>query len=141
MLEGQLMKLRRKLKKILPTRFSLIFDGWSHGDTHYVGVFATFPTSTMIGYTKILLGISPMGNEESQSADAYIEYFEFILDSFEKTWSNVSALIGDNFATNKAVAKKVKCSFIGRASHRFNLAVQGYLKVYSDNLNQIHHIC
>jgi len=77
-----------------------------------------------------------MGNEESQSADAYIEYFEFILDSFEKS----RALIGDNRATNKAVAKKVKCSFIGCASHRFNLAVQEYLKVYSDDLNQIHHI-
>ena len=50
-----------KIAKELPKVFCLVFDGWSCGDTHYVGLFATFPAENNIGYRKALLSFSPMG--------------------------------------------------------------------------------
>ena len=30
------------ITKLLPDKFALIFDGWKSGDTHFVGIFASF---------------------------------------------------------------------------------------------------
>lgn len=31
-----------KIRHRIPEHFALVFDGWSHGDNHYVGIYASF---------------------------------------------------------------------------------------------------
>ncbi|ETV86973.1 hypothetical protein H257_01991 [Aphanomyces astaci] len=44
--------VERKIASQLPDKFALVHDGWSHGSTHYLAIFATFPSSDPIGYTR-----------------------------------------------------------------------------------------
>ncbi|ETV83487.1 hypothetical protein H257_04208 [Aphanomyces astaci] len=44
--------VERKIASQLPDQFALVHDGWSHGSTHYLAIFATFPSSDPIGYTR-----------------------------------------------------------------------------------------
>jgi hypothetical protein len=74
------------------------------------------------------------------NADAHIAYFDYILELYDKDWSNIAALIGDNCSTNRSFAGKAKCHFIGCESHRFNLAVKTYLEEYEDTLQKINDI-
>ena len=74
----------------------------------------------------------PCDDEDSLTAKSLQEYLTFTLSVFNKDWTNVSALIGDNCATNKAVANSTGVGFIGCASHRFNLAVQDILVQHDD---------
>jgi hypothetical protein len=39
----------------IPDKFAICFDGWSAGDTHYIGVFAVFQSSSSEDYTITLL--------------------------------------------------------------------------------------
>ena len=124
-----------KIAALLPGTFGLVFDGWAVGQTHYLGVFATYPKdNTELGYNKVLLSFVPLTDEESFNADAHIAYFEYILELYDKDWSNVAALIGDNCSMNRSFAGKVKCCFIGCESHQFNLAMNTYFKAYTDFL-------
>lgn len=38
-----------KIPEMVPKKFSLVFDGWSHVDTHYVGILKSFPASKSLG--------------------------------------------------------------------------------------------
>jgi hypothetical protein len=64
------------------------------------------------------------------NADAHIAYFDYILELYDKDWSNIAALIGDNCSTNRSFAGKSNGYFIGCESHQFNLAVKTYLEAY-----------
>jgi hypothetical protein len=37
------VKVEQKVKSLLPNMFSLAFDGWSSGGTHFITVFAMWP--------------------------------------------------------------------------------------------------
>ena len=134
-------KVEETIITLLPEAFALVFDGWTLGQTHYLAVFATFPDSEAEnGYQKVLLSFSPLNNKESLNAESHIAFFEFILEQFGKSWSNVVALIGDNCSTNRSFAAKVNINFIGCASHRFNLAMKSYLGEYEMLLRKINEI-
>ncbi len=97
-------RVERKISRLLPDKFALVFDGRSASDTHYVAMFATFPTSNENGYDKVLLAFSPFEDENTQNAQNHYDFAIFVLSVYEKTLSNVVALIGDNCNTNKAFA-------------------------------------
>ena len=62
--------VERKIIGLLPSIFALVFDGWTMGQTHYLGVFATFPDGeSKSGYKQVLLSFSPLTNEESLNAE------------------------------------------------------------------------
>lgn len=64
-----------------------------------------------------------MENEASQDADdEHFDLLSFALFVFGKIMNNVVALIGDNAATNRVFARKVRLLYISYYSHRFNLA-------------------
>ncbi len=63
--------------------------------------------------TKCFLAFSPFEDEESQNAQNHYDFTIFVLSVYEKTLSNVVALIGDNCNTNKAFANKMRCGFVG----------------------------
>ncbi|ETL50528.1 hypothetical protein L916_00253 [Phytophthora nicotianae] len=51
--------------------------------------------------------------------------------------SSLSFLIGDNCATNQAIAILLNVPLIGCASHRFNLAVNSYLSYYKTEVEAV----
>jgi hypothetical protein len=133
--------VQQKIRHLLPEVFALVFDGWTFDQTHYSGIFATFPYQEYeSGYKKVLLLFSPMTDKESLRANAHVSFFEFILGFYNKTWENVAALIDDNCSTNKSFAGKAKSYFIGCESHRFNLAVKVHLEKYKHLLKKINNI-
>lgn len=70
---------RRKISKALPGRFALSFYGWQCGETHYIGVFAKFPSEEKEGYEKDLLGISPMADDSTQDDTEQQDFLNFVL--------------------------------------------------------------
>ncbi|RQM21052.1 hypothetical protein B5M09_013373 [Aphanomyces astaci] len=130
--------LEAKLKNTLPKSFACVIDAWTSGSTHYVAVFASFPSDSLRGYEKVLLALSPMNDEDSLRAAAFLEFFDFVLDVYGKRRRNVVALIGDNCATNRAFYRLAGIPMVGCASHRFNLFVGDVLADCEDLLCAVH---
>jgi len=132
-------EVEAKIRSALPQKFCLVFDGWSHLQTHFLGVYATFPSRSPTGYSKILLGFSPFESEQSTNADAHIDYFEFVLKLFDKEFSNVTAIVGDNCSVNHSIATKIghvsNTGFIGCASHRYNLALKNLITKHASEVS------
>lgn len=105
------------------------------GDTHYVGVLATFPSEKPCGFDSKLLALAPMGNEDSQNADDHFEFLEFVLGVFGKSFSNVAVLIGDNCNTNRAFSRRVGPIFVGCHSHRYNLALKDIMLGHKSSID------
>ena len=87
-----------------------------------------------------MLAFSPFEDETSQDAQHHFDFLSVVLDIFNKSWINVTALIGDNCSTNHALANKAKVGFIGCSSHRFNIAVQDILQSHAAIIAKIHVI-
>ena len=130
--------VEKKISNLLPNKFAIVFDGWTAGTTHYLGVFSSFTAHNENGYSTRLLGFSPMGDETTLDADEHVGYLSYVLELFGYSFENVVALIGDNCNTNKSIANKLSLPLIGCASHRFNLAVQDILSEHETLLFKVH---
>lgn len=129
--------VEKRIANILPEKFSIQFDGWSGGDTHYVSIFAAFPATNANGYVSYMLACSPMENETALTASEHYEFLSFVLGLFNKSLVNVVAITGDNCNTNRSLARLGGLNFVGCASHRFNLAVKDILKRYEHSIGMI----
>lgn len=109
-----------------------MFDGCDGGGAYYVGVFATYPANNCHSYEKILIGMSPIENEDCFNAGEHYDYMEYALDVHGKNYINVAAIIGDKTSTDKAFARRAGPIFVGCHSHKFNLAVKDILCDYTD---------
>lgn len=98
------------ISRLLPPTFAIVFDWWTSRDTHYVAVYATFPSDTPNGFACVLLAFSPFENETSQGSSNYPLLFEFVLRVYDKDLSNVCAIIGDNCNTNRVATQA--CNFL-----------------------------
>uniref|UniRef100_H3H8T4 BED-type domain-containing protein n=1 Tax=Phytophthora ramorum TaxID=164328 RepID=H3H8T4_PHYRM len=114
-----------KIADILPLFVGIMFDGWTNISTHYIGIIATFMENGV--YYEVLLGCSPPLNEKSYTADEHYALLEAVLSIFGKPITSPSVIIGDNCATNKALADLMKVPLIGCGCHKLNLAVKAYL--------------
>lgn len=117
------MSVKKKVASAPPDKFALVIDGWTEAKSYYLCVYATFSAHNEIGFESFLLGVTPLSEEDSHSAEVQKETVQFVLDVFEKCKENV-VLIGDNCATNRLLANLISCGFVGCASHRYNLAVK-----------------
>ena len=108
--------------------------------THYAAIYACFPAKNELGYQYCLLGFGPYEDETKLGTAELHEYISFTLSVYDKSWSNVTCLIGDNCSVNKAVANLVGCPFVGCASHRFNLAVQDYINEHSTEVQMVNDL-
>lgn len=108
--------------------FGIMFDGWSSGQYHFVGVLAVYCVND-VRYER-LIGLSPL--EDGQTADAHIDHLDRILDVYGKHKSQVTFIVADNCATNQSIATKLDVPLVGCASHRLNLAVNKFLSGYSE---------
>lgn len=71
---GQLNEIvEERIVSILPDMFSLLFDGWTCGRTHYLGVFAAFVDEEVAGEAQKmnyrLLSISPLMEQIDPTTD------------------------------------------------------------------------
>lgn len=136
-ISGLTALVEEKISSLLPSKFCLVFDGWSSNLTHFIAVFATFPSDNHCGYSARLLTVSPIGDECSLNADDHIDFLKYILELYGKTWSNVIALVGDNVSVNKSISNKTGKPLIGCASHRYNLAVRDIIDGDIDLIDKI----
>jgi hypothetical protein len=76
-----------------------------------------------------LLAFSPLLDETDFTAESHHEFVVSVLTNvFQKSLDNVLCLIGDNCATNKALADLCGKPLIGCHAHRFNLECSAYLE-------------
>lgn len=136
--ENLVQLVEKKITENLPKLFCIIFDGWSAGDTHYLGVFATFAAGNKEGYERVLLTFSPMGDETSLTAEEHKAFLTFILGIYNRSWHNVVALVGDNCNTNKCISRLTNTPLVGCASHRFNLAVMDIIREHDSIISKVH---
>ncbi len=81
-LEKLTSRVEQRISEKLPSKFAIVFDGWSTGDAHYVACFASFESNSKFGFSMILLGFSPFEDELSQDAEHHYKYLEFFLELF-----------------------------------------------------------
>lgn len=83
----------------------------------------------------MLLAFSPLLEDAFDfTAESHKKFMDFYLDHYGKSMENVVCLVGDNCATNQALADLCGKPLVGCASHRFNLEVQAYLSRTCDPL-------
>lgn len=95
----------------------------------------SFPSDNAYRYERVLLGFSPLGEEEALDAENHLRYITFVLGLFNKSLNNVVSITGDNAAVNLKLAKLIQQQnpsnfFVGCASHRLALAVKDLMKPY-----------
>lgn len=129
-----------KIQTRLAAKFPIVFDGWSSGDTHYLGEFAIYPFNCASGYESIMLSPEPMGAEESLTAEEHYKFLKYLLGVFDKNIENVVALVGDNANTNKAFANRIGPIFVGRHSHRCNVTVKDILSGHKMSIAKVRFI-
>lgn len=115
----------------------LFFYGWSASSAHFVAIVANFPSQCNSGYRFVVWGLSPLLNEESQSAEEIVELFSYVLALNVKRAKNGVAIIGDNCATNRLVLRSFEGSFVGCTSHRFQLEMKGIMTEQNDCFDAI----
>ena len=134
-------RVEKKIAQTLPEKFALIIDAWTANSTHFVAVFASYPDNTSLGFSRVLLGFSPLESETEFTAEEHKTFLEWMLSNvYNKSLTNVVAIIGDNAAVNKTLADTCKTRFIGCASHRFNLAVNKLLEDWKEILDKVHSL-
>ncbi|KAG6599843.1 Phosphoenolpyruvate carboxykinase [Phytophthora cinnamomi] len=125
------------IEKELGDIFGVIWDGWTHGTVHYVGIYGvTFVNGKR---RERLLSLSPLV-DGSQDAEVHIAMFKRVLSLYNKNVSMVAFLVGDNCATNRRIATLMELPLVGCASHRYNLAVNRYLAAYESELAAVNSL-
>jgi hypothetical protein len=150
----ELLELR--VARELPAAFGLVIDGWTSSNRHYVAVFAVFDSDST-GITGggvgtdyfddlecssrrfLLLAFSPLEVEEDLGAQSQYDLIADTLSRYNKPWSAVKFLTGDNCSVNQYIGRKEGAiPFIGCASHRFNLAVKDFMKTEDELISKVH---
>jgi hypothetical protein len=75
-----------------------------------------------------LLTFAPLLDETNQTAENHVNFILALLEWFSIQLRGCICLIGDNCSTNKATANLLGKPLLGCHAHRFNLAVESYLK-------------
>ena len=126
--------VKEYIKHLLPAKFVLIFDGWTEGTDHYIGIWASYnktdrsedgkehPVQTLLSIRPLLAdGINGM------TAQDHLSHINRILDGYGKNKTNVVCLVGDNCNVNQSIARTMEVPLIGCGSHKFNLAVRKWI--------------
>lgn len=128
--------VRADIKARLPNKFALIFDGWTEGTDHYIGIWASYnvilPQNEESGKettTQSLLSIRPLLADgiDGMTAKDHLCHIQKVLNVYGKEQSNVICLVGDNCNVNQSIARTMCVPLIGCASHKFNLAVRRWM--------------
>lgn len=124
--------VKETIQAELPSKFPLVFDGWSEGSTHYIGVAAAYIRTDQNGNdvpVQTMLSMKPLLAEgiKGMRASDHLEHIEKVLGMYGKTFDNVLCLVGDNCSVNQSMGRILGVPLIGCASHKFNLAVRQWI--------------
>lgn len=86
-------RVQRAISAILKSKFVLVLDGWTCGQTHYLGMFTSFHTSSAFVYGVRLLALSPICDESILDAAEHVSSIKYILGVHRKHLGNVFALL------------------------------------------------
>ncbi|OWY97264.1 hypothetical protein PHMEG_00032258 [Phytophthora megakarya] len=89
-MEGVFIKVGEKMEVEMGASSGLIFDDWSYGSMHFVGLCAVYCVDGQL-----------------RTPDAHIKLLLAVLGIYNKTAAMVHFLVGDNGVTNKAIATKM----------------------------------
>ncbi|GMF11141.1 unnamed protein product [Phytophthora lilii] len=110
-------------------------DAWTEDGTHFVAIIAITPSD------KFLLCFSTLSNESDMSADATIDLFDYVLDTYGiDAATQLCFYVCDHASVNVAIARKTSVPMIGCASHRMNLAVHALMEEHTDLLDKVHRL-
>lgn len=123
--------LKETLQKELPSRFAVVFDGWTEGTHHYIGIAASYIKEIDGKETacQTMLSMQPLladGIKGMRAAD-HIEHLSKVLLSYGKRCADIVCLVGDNCSVNQSMARLLNVPLLGCASHKFNLAVRRWI--------------
>jgi hypothetical protein len=104
-------------------------DGWTENCTHFCVLFACIPGTC----DRIMLAFSPLLDQTTQDVNAHYNWIVATLAIYEKNVENILFFCSDNTNTMPAVARLLKCHFIGCNSHRLALYVKQYLDCDEDD--------
>jgi ribosomal protein L37AE/L43A len=124
--------LKERVTEFLPDKFVLVFDGWTEGTQHYIGVSASYSSVLKNGKdvaVLTLLSMRPLLVEmiEGMTADDHLEHLSIVLRVYGKTLDNVVCLSGDNCSVNRKMSRTLGVPLLGCGSHKFNLAVRKWI--------------
>jgi hypothetical protein len=125
--------VKETIQAELPPKFIIVFDGWTEGTHHYIGIAAAYlkvgadgkevPVQTILSMKPLLVdGIKGM------RAMDHLNHVGKVLESYGKTCEDIICLVGDNCSVNQSMARILGVPLIGCASHKFNLAVRQWIK-------------
>ena len=114
-----------EIRRRLPEKFGILFDGWTDSCIHYVAVFATYMCEDE--YNETMLACAQLPCEQNMTADNHEEFLSETLDVYEKKLEHVACLIGDNCAVNQKLYSITGIPLIGCCAHKFNLAVDRWI--------------
>jgi hypothetical protein len=124
--------VKETIQAELPPKFIIVFDGWTEGFHHYIGIAAAYlkvgadseevPVQSILSMKPLLAD----GMKGMRATD-HLEHVEKVLESYGKTLENILYLVGDNCSVNQSMARILGVPLIGCASHKFNLAVRQWI--------------
>lgn len=130
-------EVKKQIASVLPEKFSIIFDGWTSHNVHYIALFACFLCNSTNEKIQVLLSFSPLLDETSMSAFNHCEFINSSLENYGKSIKNVVCLTGDNCSTNKKISKDLNCPLVGCYYHRLNLFCKKMFSSVSPTLDKI----
>lgn len=123
--------MRNSIKSKLPSKVAIIFDGWSEGTVHYIGVSASYClfVNGVEEIRQTLLSMRPLLTDEviGMTAQDHLHHLAQVMRIYGKTENNIMCFVGDNCNVNKCMAALLKIPLIGCGSHKFNLAVKKWI--------------
>ena len=127
--------VRGKIKSKLPSdKFVVMFDGWTEGTDHYIGISASYNTTCANSGKQVpmqsLLSMKPLlvDEVEGMTAADHLMHISKALNVYEKDVEDILCFVGDNCSVNRRMAGDLGVPLLGCASHKFNLAVRLWIK-------------
>lgn len=120
------LKLKINIDYMIPHWGSVVFEGLTRSNIHYISHFATYPAKNYFGYSNRILTILPTEDKSSQSAQELNEFLMLVQSVYKKRASSVVALTQDITRAHRALFGLERRIFIGCNSHRFDIAVKQY---------------
>ncbi|DAZ97014.1 TPA: hypothetical protein N0F65_011929 [Lagenidium giganteum] len=115
-------------------RLGILFDAWTEGGMHVVGVIAVTAVSPT------MLCCSTLANGDDMGSDSMIDLLDSVLDAYGIDATNLCFFVCDHASVIVAVAKKTGVPMIGCASHRFNLALRLYMQTDESTITKVRQL-
>lgn len=90
-----------KIAAEMPSKFGLIFDGWSHASDHFLALFGCYEVDGVM--QSPLLSLAPVISDPdtNHNAETHKAAIATVLGFFGKTIDQVAFLVSDNYSLKR----------------------------------------